>query len=252
MPVYNEIDTIEQAIISACEANPLEIYVFDDHSTDGTFEVIQELQKKYSNLFVVRYPQKSKDHQQEYIKYCDKFKGKHIIGMGGDDILMPNIVNNCKKYIDAPIIFHNYHEINSNDEIILSRNINIEYSGYLTPKQVCEKFQKYFIKECGVASAIRHDCLKWLIELNYWELGAWSDSIGFGAVAAKYGAVYIPEYGSKFRVNFKNKTSYSQQSVSNSNIKSKISHKAKEFLHKAEIDIDTSNQLMIKWGLDIC
>lgn len=250
IPVYNEINTIRQCITSVCEQNALDVLVLDDCSTDGTSEILQELGKVYSNLNIVRYPIKSQNYLLSIIENMHRLQGTHVISLGADDLLLPNIISNCEKHFDAPIIFHNYYHIDSHDNIVLSQNMGVSGIQNLTSQQVCDKFNSIPIRECGIGSCIRYDCLKWLIQLKFWELGAWCDSIGYGAVAAKYGALYIPEFGAKFRISFRNgKVSYSQQSLSNQQVKSSTVNLSLDFLNRAGIDSQTSNSLIANWGL---
>ena len=56
IPVYNGVKWIERCILSvmAQEIKNIEIICIDDGSTDGSYEKLQNLKKKYNNLVVIR------------------------------------------------------------------------------------------------------------------------------------------------------------------------------------------------------
>lgn len=57
IPVRNGATTIERAVKSACEAGCVEVYVYDDYSTDDTYEVLKSLLPKYEQFNIVASPQ---------------------------------------------------------------------------------------------------------------------------------------------------------------------------------------------------
>jgi glycosyltransferase involved in cell wall biosynthesis len=74
--VKNEKQTIEKCVIDIVDIAD-EIIVVDNNSTDGTKELLKELEKKYHNVFMYEYnidvPRAGKEHIDNY-KFSDKRK----------------------------------------------------------------------------------------------------------------------------------------------------------------------------------
>ncbi len=63
IPVKNRVSTIGDAVASALSQKtdfPYNVIVVDNHSTDGTSELLRELKSNYENLFVITPPEKNR------------------------------------------------------------------------------------------------------------------------------------------------------------------------------------------------
>ena len=59
IPTYNEIENIEKMIHKVCSLSlAFDILIIDDNSPDGTAQVVERLQKVYSNLHLLKRPGK--------------------------------------------------------------------------------------------------------------------------------------------------------------------------------------------------
>lgn len=249
--VYNEEKTIERAIRTCCsQGDNVEVYVIDDCSTDNSYQIANNLKKEFTNLVVVKNNKKSADWQLEAAKYFPSMKGDHIVALGADDVLLDGLSLSCHQYINAPIIFHNFAVIDDNLNILHINDNGFPHDIFLLPNQVIARMQSNFwATETGVGSSIRKDCLEWLCALKYWELGLWSDSIGYAAVAIRYGAMYVNSVKAGYtKVHTNGKISYGSKENDPEEIK-KISPIAQDFLLRAGVDKLTSEFLMIKRGL---
>ena len=84
MPVYNEINTIQE-IISRVQAVPLEkeIIIVDDASTDGTIRKLNDINKKYENLKIF-YQERNQGKGAALRKGFDSASGDIIIIQDAD------------------------------------------------------------------------------------------------------------------------------------------------------------------------
>jgi glycosyltransferase involved in cell wall biosynthesis len=204
IPNRNMADTLGAAIESACRQAPLEVVVIDDASTDGSLDVVAALAERYEMIRLVSRTEKSACWQEAAAEYYDSFSGKYVICLGADDELINGVVS-LGSVGDFPLIFTDYLVRSSPGEEpygIITQNVakhGGEAAAILSPGEVQERFlSPCFPTETGIGSLIRRDLLMWLKERLYWRLGPWSDAVGYAALAAMYGAVYVPGAGAVF------------------------------------------------------
>lgn len=253
IPAYNEELYIQRAIDSSCTQQNTEVVVIDDCSTDKTYEISLSLQEKHKNLKVYRNKEKSENWQETAASYFNSFTGRHIIGLGADDFLISGLSESCSRFLDSGIIFHNFAVVNSEGNVDHVVHMGYPHAIKMSGEQVVERIRsQYMATETGVASSIRKDCLQWLCDLRFWELGPWADAIAYPAVAAKFGASYVPLIGGCFtKFHSNGKISYGKSCSENPVLVSKISGIAKDFLKRAEIDDYTASFIMRKRDLSI-
>ena len=90
---YNEHKYIRDAVRSALNQDyePLEILISDNHSTDGTLEIVQEEIARYSGGHAVRLLTNSENIGLEnFARSVEAANGEFIIGAHGDDISYPS------------------------------------------------------------------------------------------------------------------------------------------------------------------
>jgi len=135
MPTYNQEMYVGQAIQSAIDQNcdSLEVVIGDDCSTDNTWMIIQEYQKRYPDL-VKPYRNEINlgitGNCNEILKRCN---GRYITFHAGDDVFLPgkilkqlNIMENNKHCV---LCYHNVESFDSKtDEVIRFWNNNDKYS----------------------------------------------------------------------------------------------------------------------------
>jgi glycosyltransferase involved in cell wall biosynthesis len=96
---YNQVRFIREAVEGALAQtySPLEIVLSDDCSTDGTFEIIQEVASSYTGphtVVVNRNPHKL-GVSEHVNKIIERAAGELIIAADGDDISSPNRAERC-------------------------------------------------------------------------------------------------------------------------------------------------------------
>ena len=88
VPVYNEEENVPllfEKIQAVCETvgEPYEVLFVDDGSNDGTFEVLSELNKQFTQLVVIRF-QKNAGQTAAMAAGFEFARGQQIVSMDGD------------------------------------------------------------------------------------------------------------------------------------------------------------------------
>ena len=92
VPVYNSQATIERCVESILRQriDTIEIILIDDGSQDNSVAVINNMRTKYSNLILIR--QKNMGAAQARNTGLDHAKGKYIVFVDSDDVLLDNAI----------------------------------------------------------------------------------------------------------------------------------------------------------------
>lgn len=114
---YNQVEYVEETIISLLAQNekPFEIVVSDNHSTDGSFDVL----KKYSDKIKLIQP-KSHLSYTEHVEFLVKqLSGDWFLLAASDDVYLPNLVGLAKKHVrsNAALLRYDYYLMNKNSEV---------------------------------------------------------------------------------------------------------------------------------------
>jgi glycosyltransferase involved in cell wall biosynthesis len=114
---YNHVDFIRDAIegfLMQETTFPVEIFIHDDASTDGTADIVKEYAKRYPKLFwtiIQKKNQFSKGNQKVLLSYLVKQRGKYIALCEGDDYwTLSNKIEKQVRFIsrkrDCAGVFH--------------------------------------------------------------------------------------------------------------------------------------------------
>jgi glycosyltransferase involved in cell wall biosynthesis len=198
IPNRNHAKTLPAAIYSAASQMPLEVVVIDDASTDESVAVANAAAAGMGCVYVRENCTKAKCWEQAAASAFPTLGGRHIIGLSADDELYPGVVQSTMRRPNAAVIFHSY----------LCRKPGREPHGGVQVAETLEVYTPTFARErltsnalpceTGIGSAIHHSWLAWLCELEYWRMGPWADAVGYAAVAAMGGCVYVPQVGAIF------------------------------------------------------
>jgi glycosyltransferase involved in cell wall biosynthesis len=88
MPTYNHAPYIRQALegcLSQETGFPFEILVCDDHSTDGTVEILQEYARRYPDTIVLSLQPSNSQGPKNFIDGLNKLRGTYVAFCEGDD-----------------------------------------------------------------------------------------------------------------------------------------------------------------------
>lgn len=197
IPNYNDGKTLHRAIGSVIgQAGVVEVVVIDDCSTDGSMEVCERFRHAWPDKFrVVRHPEKSRSWEQAAAGVFGTLVGTHVVSVAADDFLLPEYSEAITRYADQPVVFPSYAVVEP-ETCRRIRGVKVVAESCIrTAEDVAADMRDRSLpqRETGIASAIRRDCLEWLCSLRYWEAGPWADSVGYAAVALRYGAVYLSD-----------------------------------------------------------
>jgi hypothetical protein len=199
IPTRNKAATLSRAIVSAASQNPVEVLVVDDASTDDTPGIVEQLRGVYSCIRYERHSSKAADWQEAMAHFYCTLQSSHVIHMGADDWLANGVVDSVNRHPDAAVVFHDYLVANTDGTQIGAVSNGFESVMHMSAAQMCSRLVEYpYPTETGIGSGMRLDCLRWLEAKHFWRMGPWSDAIGFAAVAALWGCVFVPSGGATF------------------------------------------------------
>lgn len=192
IPTRNMAQYLGRALGSVCHGGADEIVVIDDASEDDTPVVVEHWQNQYSHVQYIRHAKKLDDHNKAQRDVWLSLKSDQIIGMGADDYLYPGAISRLKSHADAPVVFGDADTINEIGNYLYSHTS--DFYGVRSAQEVRERFQSPCnLIESGCGSALRADMVRWLWEHGWEQLGPLMDSVGYGTVAALFGAAYVPQ-----------------------------------------------------------
>lgn len=111
IPVYNEENHIEEAILSAVRQTGAHIVIADNASSDRTEEICRKMKDKYGNIDYIRQP-KNLGYTENFLTCLEQAKGKYFMWLGGHDVLHANYaIKLCTLLDDNPDAVLAYPEI---------------------------------------------------------------------------------------------------------------------------------------------
>jgi glycosyltransferase involved in cell wall biosynthesis len=100
IPTYNVAPYIREAMSSILKQtySPIEVIVVDDASTDGTFEILQEIERDHQNITLLR-----NDVNKKIVytlnRALDNASGSLIARMDGDDVAAPERIERQVRFL---------------------------------------------------------------------------------------------------------------------------------------------------------
>ncbi len=129
IPVYNEIEVIESTIRNLLKQSHknIEIIVIDDHSTDGTFQLLKQLEGEISQLKV--YQKKGVPRKPQSLNEAlDYMRGDIGLVIDADTILPTDYIKSHLPYILSPfvdVLLSGYRGINREQNLLTRMQDNM-------------------------------------------------------------------------------------------------------------------------------
>lgn len=120
MGVFNCSETLEEAIDSILNQTYTDwkFIICDDGSTDNTFQIIKEYQKRYSDKFVILKNEKNMGLNYTLNRCLKEAKGEYVARMDGDDISLPERLKKEVEFLES----HSEYAIVSTPMIFFDEN----------------------------------------------------------------------------------------------------------------------------------
>jgi glycosyltransferase involved in cell wall biosynthesis len=251
IPNHNDGPTLARAIRSARQPGVCEIVVIDDASTDNSLDVAAREAADSPLVRIVANKTKADNWQQAVARVLPGLFGDYIIGMGADDFLQSGVGDKVIAYAGPGVIFRDYYVMDWGENF--QWPVIMGYGGptLLSPDEVCQRLAgPHNATETGIGSAVRADCQRWLCDLEFWTMGPWGDAIGYAAVAAKFGAGYVPGFGAAFTMfHSDGSDGYGQRSAKDQVVAAASSAGVHRFLDRAGLPADVAAALVRKRGV---
>lgn len=247
IPNRNHAATLPAAIYSAVREMPLEVAVIDDASTDDSVAVADAAMMSYDCVWVHRNDKKAECWEQEAARQFPFLSGTHIIGLSADDELASGVVQSTMRHQNAAVVFHAYYCRKPGKDPHAAVPMPFAETTAMNADKACRHIASDAVPcETGVGSAMRHDWLQWLCRQEYWRMGPWADAVGYAAVAALGGCVYVPQAGAIFT---EDDAGYGV-TIRNSPDASRYMVECWAFLKRAEVPADVAAAICRKRGVD--
>jgi glycosyltransferase involved in cell wall biosynthesis len=190
----------------AQDYEPLEILISDDHSTDGTFDIIQEEIRRYAGPHSIRTVRHNQNIGFEnWFRTAENARGEFVVGAHGDDVSRPGRTRCLVEAWQAT----NASLLSSNAEII---DTNSRLMSFLNdPKSKPKWLSAAEIAEAGYQSSMNGATLAWhcdvfrrFTDLDRRRLGAAYDHVLPFRAALLNGSYYTAEPLVQWRIHGKN------------------------------------------------
>lgn len=245
IPNRNHAVTLPAAIYSAASQMPLEVAVIDDASTDDSVAVADAAAMTYNCVWVQHNATKAACWEQAAAAHFASLGGSHVMSLSADDELFHGVVQSVMRHRTAAVIFHSYYLRKPSAPV--HGAVDVGDLQFCTPEYACRRFLSDANPcETGIGSAMHHSWLAWLCELEYWRMGPWADAIGYAAVAALGGCVYVPQAGAIFT---ENDAGYGV-TTRNGSESSRYMVECWAFLKRANVPKDVADMICRKRGVD--
>jgi len=205
VPNYNHAALLEQTLPGILEQSfkPIEVIVVDDGSTDNSVEVIRELMRKDPAIRLIQ-NEKNQGIHFSVDRALKLARGDYIYFAAADDIVFPGFFENSMrlltKYPQAGLCSA-IRKVITADGIGYRSPLNIPAAieCYLSPQQCARLLRKYDSWMGGNSCVYRRDAVLESGGLRS-DLSALCDIFLGMVVALKYGACFIPQQLTGFRM----------------------------------------------------
>jgi glycosyltransferase involved in cell wall biosynthesis len=190
----------------AQDYQPLEILIADDHSTDGTFDIVREEAGNYKGPHTVRVIRQEKNIGFEnWFRTAEAARGAFVVGAHGDDVSCPErtrcLVKAWQK-TGASLLASNAEIIDADSRVVgLVRDAD-HGADWLAAAHLAER--GYDSRMHGATLAWQPDVFRRFAPLTAARLGAAYDHVLPFRAALLHGSYYTPQRLVRWRVHGKN------------------------------------------------
>jgi glycosyltransferase involved in cell wall biosynthesis len=190
----------------AQDYQPLEILISDDHSTDGTFDIVQEEVGKYQGPHTVRVVRHPKNIGFEnWFRTAEAARGEFVVGAHGDDVSCPErtrcLVETWQK-TGASLLGSNAEIIDADSRVVGLVHDAGDEAGWLIAAHIAKR--GYDSRMNGATLAWRPEVFRRFAPLTAPRLGAAYDHVLPFRAALLNGTYYTPQKIVRWRVHGKN------------------------------------------------
>ena len=127
MPVYNALPYLKEAVDSILKQQfaDFELICIDDGSTDGSYEVLEQLREKDNRISILHQSNQGAGVARNY--GMSIAKGEYLLFLDADDIFLPNLLSDvvkCAKEKKSDITVYRFESYNS----ITKQNKSCDYA----------------------------------------------------------------------------------------------------------------------------
>jgi glycosyltransferase involved in cell wall biosynthesis len=138
IPTYNQAKYVEQAIRSAATQQAdfeYEVLVGDDCSTDGTVEILRNLEGEFPSRLRVLYSETNHGMMANYRRTCAAARSQYLAFLEGDDYwTAPDKIRRQVRFLDA----HPECVLCFTDAIMFLEEVGVEFRHHAPPeKEIC-------------------------------------------------------------------------------------------------------------------
>lgn len=143
--VYNEEKYIGDLLNSIISQNyrPMEIFISDNNSTDGTWDIIQYFVNNFDNINAIRHST-NRGSAYNFYYVLEQARGKFFIWAGGHDIWGPNMITACVSVLERDsgiaLAFPLVKWLNDKTEFLEKKHSIIDTSSENSPAGRAYKF----------------------------------------------------------------------------------------------------------------
>ncbi len=199
MPNYNHAQFLPQSLgaILRQSYRPMEIIVIDDASTDNSVEVIESFKAKEPRLRLM-HNERNLGAEKTVNRLLEKASGEYIYLGSADDMILPGFFEKSmdllSKYPQAGLCstVGRLIDENGNDRGIRAIPVVSALPRFFSPQEVLKKLRWHGRWITTPTVIQRRDALM-RVGGYCLELGSFADTFAALIIALKYGACYIPE-----------------------------------------------------------
>jgi len=248
---YNHAKYVAQAIeaIVTQSRPPDEFIIIDDASTDNSVEIIQEFAHRYHFIDFAR-NHRNMGALATAQKLLSKATGEYIYGAGADDYVLPGFFETAmamaEQYPQAGVISGKVIVIDTNDNKIGVAEIpHWTTPRFASPRQFLKDYLEKVALDHSLSSATIYKRTS-LEEVGGFRPGlrAWSDTFAIRAIGLRYGACYIPQPCTCFRLSPNSLTSSTIEDV---RLMLKIIARCADLMRSTQFNLYFPREYVVRW-----